>query len=219
LSDVTSEKGEAQATPSRGGARENWDKGSIFEYIAREDSSGLLASENFKPDILICDDLGTELADFIAAQSNPPRVCMIHAKADKKGSSLSASAFHEVCGQAVKNLGLLNPQWGQRPKKLEIWDRPWIHKKIGSVERRIRLPHSGLNAEAAWEKIERIVRHPAAVREVWVVMSDGMSRKAFVRRQKENTPPASVIQLIYLLQSTWSAVSSVGAVFKVFCKP
>lgn len=219
LNSITTEKGEARAKTAHNGTKEIWDKGSIFEYIAREDSTSLFASENFKPDILICDDLGTELADFIAAQSNPPRVCMIHAKADKKKSSLSASAFHEVCGQAVKNLGLLNPQWGQRPKKLEIWDGPWIHKKIGSVERRIRLPRSGLNAEAAWEKIERIIRHPAAVREVWVVMSDGMSRKAFVRRQKENTPPPSVIQLIYLLQSTWSAVSSVGAVFKVFCKP
>lgn len=214
LGHIKTEKGDKVLS---GGA--GWQRGSVFGYIDRIEKGGLFASEKFKPDILICDDLGSELADFIAAQFDPPRVCMIHAKVGKAGSSLSASAFHDVCGQAMKNLGLLNPQWNQRPKNLEIWNGPWVIDEIGAVKRRIRQPARGMKAEAAWEKLERLIRHPAAVREVWVVMGDGMSRAAFEREQRKERPPASAIQLIYLLQSTWSAVSSVGAIFKVFCKP
>jgi len=34
---------------------------------------------------------------------------MIHGKNAKEGSSMSASAFHEVCSQAVRYLGFFNP--------------------------------------------------------------------------------------------------------------
>src|SRR5262245_8687535 len=208
LDHVRTEKGE-KVHP--GGA--GWEKGSIFEYIDRAGKDGLFASERFQPDILVCDDLGSELADFIAVQSDPPRVAMIHAKMGKDGQSLSASAFHDVCGQALNNLGVLTPQWNQCPKNLSIWNQSWKHTDIGEVKSRVRRPAQGMRAHQIWREIERVVRHPTATREVWVVMGAGLSRAAFESNQRKEHPPANVIQLIYLLQSTWSTVSSLGAIF------
>ena len=58
----------------------------MFELIDRVGRSGLLASDDFKADILVCDDLGNELADFIALQRNPSRVAFIHSKHVGAGS-------------------------------------------------------------------------------------------------------------------------------------
>jgi hypothetical protein len=55
-------------------------------------------------DILVCDDLGDEWADFIGinTQSRPPSVNFYHGKYG--GLSLSASAFHDAVGQAKRTL-------------------------------------------------------------------------------------------------------------------
>jgi hypothetical protein len=64
--------------------------------------SGLLASDDFKADILVCDDLGNELADFIALQP-------FEARRRGFARTKSASAFHDICSQAMKNLGPITP--------------------------------------------------------------------------------------------------------------
>src|SRR5262249_22263565 len=148
----------------------------------------------FIPDVLVCDDLGTELADFIAVQLDPPRITAIHAKVDKKGNKLSASAFHDVCGQAIKSLGLLNPHLNQKPKDLAVWNNAWSISSIGAVNRRIRQPKTGMVADKVWRQIERVVRHPSAIREVWIVMGDGLSHSDFQKAQLKDSPPANVIQ-------------------------
>src|SRR3546814_21053572 len=55
--------------------------------------------------ILICDDLGDEWADFIglSTDGSPNMVSFYHAKHGIR--SLGASPFHEAVGQALKNLG------------------------------------------------------------------------------------------------------------------
>src|SRR5262245_33807125 len=93
------------------------------------------------------------------------------------------------------------------------WNQSWKHTTIGEVKSRIRRPVQGMRAHQIWREIERVVRHPTATREVWVVMGAGLSRAAFESSQRKEHPPANVIQLIYLLQSTWSTVSSLGAIF------
>src|SRR5262249_28992685 len=57
----------------------------------------------FPVDLLICADLGTECADFVAANFARHEMALIHAKAGS-GAGISASAFHEVVAQAMKNL-------------------------------------------------------------------------------------------------------------------
>lgn len=211
LKEISKEKGEA--TPDG----EGWEKGSLFELIDRGGPTGLLGGDGFDPDILICDDMGSELADFIAVSATVPRIALIHAKT-AKDSELSASAFHDVCGQAAKNLDVLTPQWNRQPKDLSLWNRAW--KEDGKVvKKRIRRGPTGVGATKLWPSVEQVIRHPSASREVWIVMGQGLSYSAFDQERQKDKPKASTIQLLYLLQSTWAAVNAVGARLRVFCSP
>lgn len=66
-----------------------------------------------EPDMLLCTDLGTEVADFIVTQGN--RVVFMHAKASRDRRLYSASALHDVASQAIKNLTYLQPLAEIRP--------------------------------------------------------------------------------------------------------
>src|SRR5262249_3102502 len=95
---LNSEKG-----PVGSATADGWAAGSVFEFIDRAGPTGLLGNLGVNADVLVCDDLGNELADFIVLRFSPPLVAFVHAKVDPHGGQLSASAFHDVCGQAVKN--------------------------------------------------------------------------------------------------------------------
>jgi len=58
---------------------------------------------------LVCDDLGNEWADHIAI--NGDTISFIHSKSNNQAgkTSLSASHFQDAIGQALKNIGYLNP--------------------------------------------------------------------------------------------------------------
>ena len=217
LARTTSEKGR---TGSADGER--WGSESIFAFIDAAGRTGLLASDRFEADLLICDDLGNELADFIALQRNPLRIAFIHAKQAKSGpeGTNSASAFHDVCSQAVKNLGPLTPQWEKELKNAGIWNKSWkgTHGE-GTIRKRIRRTQDEMAATAIWTEIQRAVRDPSASREIWLVMGGGLSLSKFEMERDATNPPGHLIQLVYLLQGTWSTVSSIGATLKVFCAP
>lgn len=55
----------------------------------------------FSDNLLICTDLGTECADFVAANPEKRQLALIHAKAGT-GTKISASAFHDIVAQAMK---------------------------------------------------------------------------------------------------------------------
>jgi superfamily II DNA or RNA helicase len=203
---IKSEKGGAATGTS-------WANDSLFGYI--DDATGLLKNE--KIDLLVCDDLGNELADFIVV-TKTPAVILIHAKHPKKSTKVSASAFHDVCGQATKNLGLLAPQSGDPPKNVAIWGMPWTHKDHGTVSARLRRG-GPLPPAKIWERLGGLLRDPSVSREVWILMGDGLSRKAFQLEKKKAKPSPRAVQFFYLLQSTWSSVSAVGAKLKVICRP
>ena len=72
-----------------------------------QDSIFYFVEELFKDaEILVCDDLGNEWADHIALNGNS--ISFIHSKC-KDDTSLSASNFQEVVGQAIKNIGHFFP--------------------------------------------------------------------------------------------------------------
>lgn len=214
LRQITSEKG---ANVAPGGA--GWSVGSLFELIDRRSNTGLFALEGMQPDYLVCDDLGNELADFIAFDKDPKRVVLVHAKVASTNSNVSASAFHDVCGQAIKNLDLLVPQCDREPKDLRVFSRSWTHRDIGTVTSRTRINADGYAPSAAWKEFQRLVRHPETLREVWIVMGSGLSLGEFEIERRRDRPRGQVIQLIYLLQGTWNAVSATGARLRVFVRP
>ncbi|TLS17079.1 MAG: DEAD/DEAH box helicase [Betaproteobacteria bacterium] len=107
-------------------------KGSLFKAIVSEQDV-----IPFKADLLVCDDLNSECADFIAADTANQKLALLHAKIGD-GAKISASSFHEVVAQAIKNLAYLSPN-AETPEGASSW-------KIGSfwnqtaVERIVKVP-------------------------------------------------------------------------------
>jgi superfamily II DNA or RNA helicase len=211
LRDVDSEKGH------RCPDSDAWETGSLFCLIDNLGRPRGLEPGFDNVDLLVCDDLGGELADFIAASRAARRVVFIHAKARKHPSSTSASAFQEVCGQATKNLAWLHPYSGSTPPSVKKWSRPWVEKRVGKVERRIR--RGPQDPAQVWRELQELIRDPLAQREVWIVLGKGFSLSAYQAERGKPNPGPETVQLFFLLQSTWTAVSSIGATLRVYCSP
>lgn len=82
----------------------SFDPDCIFAHL-----HGIRGSYNF----YVCDDMDTEWADFIGV--TPDSITLIHAKHDDSGDRhVSASKFHIVVSQALKNL---QPVWDD----VEVW--------------------------------------------------------------------------------------------------
>ena len=214
VTQIKSEKGNAGLKA----IANNWHKDTLFGLVSRHGKGyGDKQLETMLSfDHMICDDLSNEIADFIAVDTRSKRLVFIHAKAGK--SKLSASAFTEVCGQAVKNLDYLSPYFQTDPaSNIKRWQGKWQHKSIGSVD---RILHGGHTAKAFWNMYAGLIADPSCIREVWMIAGNMFDYKIFekeINKHKiENVAP-EVIQLIYLLRSTWKSVSSVGAQLKIIC--
>src|SRR5690606_19753023 len=115
-----------------------------------------------------------EIADFFGLHEKKKKVVMIHAKKAKEGSKLSASAFHEVCSQAVRYLGFFNPNDLQTKLTEAKIACTWAPdaKKYKERERLVWSP-PGIDAKAASQKFADAISDPTFGREVWLVMGNG----------------------------------------------
>ncbi|WP_377810609.1 hypothetical protein ABNQ38_33580 [Azospirillum sp. A29] len=171
-------------------------------------------------DIIICDDLGDEWADFIGVntKSAPPMITFYHAK--HGDLSLGASAFHISVSQAEKNLGRLASSPAAMIAKFAGWmARPYANdKKVTSIARLIR---GGQRVDIE-QKIEKLRNSPELVRRVSIVTSS-LSKKdvedAFTSIKNGGRPSAHFVQLYWLLSSFFSACAEVGAAGYVVCQP
>src|SRR5207247_3593633 len=114
-----------------------WEQGTLFSVIDTLGSGTGMRTPFTGVSLLVCDDMGTEIADFIALDESSHRVMAIHAKAFSTAKPLSASALHEISSQALKNLGYLQPYVVGEPKNLGQWDNQWRGWQ-GRVAYRIR---------------------------------------------------------------------------------
>jgi hypothetical protein len=81
--------------------RGSWQKGSIFYVIDKIDN--VFTSDTIEPDVLVCDDLGNEIADFVAIETGKSqRIALLHAKNGSGAGSLSVGSLHEVVSQAKR---------------------------------------------------------------------------------------------------------------------
>lgn len=226
LSIIKSEKGSSDAPATS----QKWHETSIFNLI---DSKGQIngntnSSQNGSDrnennlfvkrlsnlDILICDDMSREVADFIGLDRDEKRIIFIHAKYSSR--KLSASGFHDVCGQATKNLDYITPYSDvEPPNSVNLWENAWNNGDVGTVDKRIRKGDG--EVEELWKEIKENIRKPYSKREVWIVMGGDFKLNRLKEELNKSAPEPQVIQLYYLLQSTWTAVSSTGADFYIFC--
>ncbi len=194
-----------------------WAKGSLFHLIDTLGAGTELRTDFKGVDILVCDDLGTEVADFIAADTHSGLVVFIHAKVSGRPTKRSATALAAVCHQAVKNLDYIHPYSTREPPNLMKWEGAWEDPKHGRVARRIR-KGSG-SAQEIWATIREIVRDPSATRAVWILLGQAFSLEEFEKQRNRSRPAPEIVQILYQIQSTWGAVSSVGAKLTIFSSP
>jgi superfamily II DNA or RNA helicase len=195
---------------------EGWSRKTLFGII---DDLGSVAGVNQffgNPDILVCDDMGTGIADFVLADTNANRVVFIHAKASRKKRSYSASALHDVCAQATKNLNYLGMFNEETPPNLNRWDESWRSRGY-ELKNRIRIGDE--NGEGIWTRIRSIIRHPLAEREVWLFLGQTLSKHEFEENLSRQPPTPEALQSAFLIHTTMTNVASVGAKLLVFCHP
>jgi len=191
---------------------DTWRMDSIFGVIVRTDDMFRLAQ--WDPDFLICDDMGTEIADFIAVSSDPPKIALLHAKVAK--GRTAAADFHVLNSQIVKNLELFNPGGTMLPARAARWSEKWQ----GQIHRiHMRKKKTKVGGKAAYELILTLLRSARTEREVWAVVGPGMGVGSYVTQLGRKLPKYPAIQLAYLLQSCNATVSSVGARFRLFAPP
>jgi len=214
------EKGQKGKFSKRPDGSLTWQKGSVFHVI--DNDRTLFDVAEFNPDVVVCEDLGTELADFLALDLKNKRMCIIHAKAydGKDRFSAGASPFHDVYSQAVKNLEFLHPLHSVAPDRRDRWNRLWKWTKSARFGiPRIRRKNKHLNtAVRIAREVERFARSAETQKEVWVIIGNGFPIKELLvdAVQGGRLPAYHSVQLIYLLQSCSNQVSSVGARLRVF---
>lgn len=180
---------------------------------------GIVADGLVTDDILICDDLGDEWADFIGVSTltSPPMVSFYHAKHGTQ--SLSASAFHEAVGQGIKNLGSLSLSGERMARKYASWDD--VYRKDGA-ETAIRRYMRGGTRNQIEQLIAATVGAPDVVRRVFIVTSS-LSRadvaNGFARAASGQSVRPNFVQLYWILMGFFSACAEVGAIGYVACRP
>ncbi len=203
LAGVTDEKGAFTA------AHRTFDRystfGAVLSTVAPED------------DVMVCDDLGEEWADFIGLWTNPtsPRITFYHAKHGPL--SLGASSFHVSVGQAIKNLGNLSLPATAMGKKFTRWGRAYTNNRVRTgISRTCR--GTAAQSQAA---VEFCRNAPHTVKRVAIVtssLSKAAVEQEFSNIQAGRTANPYFVQLYWLLSSFFAACSEVGAFGCVICQ-
>lgn len=184
-----------------------------------ESTFGVIVNAAAKEDdLLVCDDLGDEWADFIGVRSDPaaPRITFYHAKHGQK--SLGASPFHVSVSQAIKNLGRFALQQSAMDAKFRGWRETYNNANVRtSIQRVCRGDSSTLEAQ-----FNACRGAPYAIKRVAIVTSS-LSKievvEALKNMQAGLRPSPYFVQLYWLLSSFFSACSEVGADGCVICQP
>lgn len=213
LADVVEEKG----APTDG----RWPVTSVFGVIdSLNPQAGAVQPQTMTsvlsdPDLLLCTDMGTEIADFVATQDN--RVVFMHAKAERDTTYYSASALHVIASQAIKNLVYLQPSSQETPRH-SGWGQPWRLSADSPSVPRNRIG-TETDPKILWRTIRALIADPQAEREVWLVLGNSLSKKALREQSRKNKPTPEALQALTILHATWVAVSQTGARLRVFCSP
>lgn len=179
--------------------------GAILSTVAPED------------DVMVCDDLGDEWADFIGFRTDPasPRVTFYHAK--HGDLTLGAGAFHVSVSQAIKNLGNLALPTSAMTNKFALWNRLYSNNGVTtSINRTCR----GTPADSR-AAVEFCRNAPHTMKRVAIVTSS-LSRatveKTFKDIKAGHTASPYFVQLYWLLSSFFAACTEVGAFGCVICQ-
>lgn len=205
----------------------------LFALIAKEKISSL-----FKPELIICDDLGTECSDFIYANFTTQSLAFIHAKSSE-GYSISCSAFHDLISQAMKNLVYFTRNKDIPKKVTGSWnhDSHWngtnikklykMNEKTNNViENKIECKIKGEKrnecyGKELWSKIKNeLIYNSEANLYIFLVTTGCMKYKDLIESisKKEKRMPETA-QLLYLLDGFINYAGQLGVKVKLIDIP
>ncbi len=204
LSAATSEKGTFTA------AHATFDADSVFGVLV----SSIAAND----EVLVCDDLGDEWADFIGidASHHPKAISFYHAKYDIP--SLGASPLQIVVSQAIKNLSrIINLAESDVGAKSGKWANVYANDNVVTAIPRIIRG----DAVLLQNKIAGALSLPDTIRRVFIVtpsLSRAQLEQRFAAFRGGEAPEPHFVQLYQLLMSYFSACSEVGAYAYIVCQ-
>lgn len=199
IRNVTSEKGDGYNEQST-----EFTPNSLFHVVEHElyDTA----------DILLCDDMGNEWADHIAISNDT--ISFIHSKCKDK-AGLSASNFQDVIGQAIKNIGNMNPNMDALRSKIDSMRGTWKNTEIQKCRRG--------NVDDIEEKYLNLMSNPNKKREVCLAvnfLSKNRLATAFdnIKYQIPFQQKNSVVQLAWILNGFISTCKEADLNCKIYCK-
>jgi hypothetical protein len=203
MNSVSSEKGSFTNTSV------NFSTDSIFNFVEND----IINTTDFS----FLDDLGNEWADYISLKENT--LNFIHAK---HGDSLfSASSFHDIVGQALKNIANMIPSNEQLDDKAIHWSKKF---KIMNTDTQIERLRTGSNITDAINSYKKLLLNPNLKREITLVLNFISKSDLYDRlnKLKSNTPfteKNQVIQILWLLSSLINSCQENGIGVHIICKP
>lgn len=198
LSTVNSEKGNNASTSTE------FDRNSLFFFIENTLATNV--------DYLFCDDFGNEFADFISIK-NSKSVCYYHAK--NGSSSLSASDFHVVISQALKNIGNMNMSTTDLDRKLLRWNN-----SISGTN--IALKRIGDSIESGGRSLIKTLNSPNSFKEIYIVvnfLSKSALEEGLINLREGHRCRNEIIQILWLLSSFISTCKELGIIAHITCLP
>lgn len=186
---------------------------SIFSIVEEEFSKQ--EDNEIKEKYLICADLGTEWADHILIEKG--KVTFFAEKCKK--SIDSASAFQDVVGQALKNLGYFYPTEGDLKEKHNLWKK----KHPDTEKNRLIYAPKGKGLSDAIEMWKENMNDPLYQKEMALVVNfiaknDFKADLEKAQNEKDDAKTkATTYQRLWILSSFANACIEVGVVPKIYC--
>lgn len=211
---IKSEKGtKQQLARLKNSNSTKFPKQSLFYAIA-QDFTGL----PFQPDVLICDDMGSECADFIAISFQESALAFIHAKTGS-GAKVSASSFHDVVAQAMKNFVYFTRS-NDVPAGIESWSSKSFWNKT-SIPRLQAFNGVKCEKEELWERVRNEILGTTDPSLYVVLATAGCCHKRSLQEAAKNEEKRSapIAQLIHLLDGLSGHAKQLGVKVQILDFP
>lgn len=196
------------------------------KLIKFENESVFYSIENcFKDnfDFFVCDDGGSEWADFLGLSDN--EIAFYHAKCKEKNKrkTISASKFQEVIAQATKNLGNYKPDSREFDAQIEEWKGKYITTSIDRI-RKNNLPIDEVKTK--WKSVMNSLYVKKSVnivyggfqKDILKSLLDDLheyNKKKTKTSYKGSFP--ELYQFLWLLNGLLSNCKEIGAELRIYC--
>jgi superfamily II DNA or RNA helicase len=188
-------------------------KGSLFKTIAERQ-----INLPFQDEVLICADLGTECADFIAANFDKQQLALVHAKSGKN-QKISASSFHDVVSQAMKNLVYLT-RTNDIPAGIKSWSSKTKWNGTG-IPRLYRKPDHAQTGLQLWSRIKSEIIGSSNPELYVILLTTGccnLDELRLASREPDKRTP-EIAQLLHLLDGLSGYARQLGIRVKIYDIP